>query len=112
LIGAASSMFPSGAKQVTSDDRNGDGHLLSGASSATDAGAKLPWGTPRAVKQPGWPVSCGTTRRGNQGRLEIAAIGGADRRSAKNAAAPINQSREAHRSARPYHSPEGAISHA
>jgi hypothetical protein len=38
---------------------------------------------------------------------EIAAEGGADRRSAKNAAAPMDQSREAHRSARPLHSPEG-----
>jgi hypothetical protein len=33
------------------------------------------------------------------------AAGGADRRSAKNAAPPINQSREAHRSAWPLHSP-------
>jgi hypothetical protein len=41
------------------------------------------------------------------GQAEIAAEGGAGRRSAKNAAAPINQSREAHRSARPLHSPEG-----
>jgi hypothetical protein len=38
------------------------------------------------------------------GRHLIAAEGGADRRSAKNAAAPINQSREAH------HSPRGAMS--
>ena len=36
-----------------------------------------------------------------------AAGGGAGRRSAKNTAAPINQSREAHHSARPHHSPEG-----
>jgi hypothetical protein len=28
---------------------------------------------------------------GNQGRLEIAAVGGADRRFAKNADAPLNQ---------------------
>jgi len=37
----------------------------------------------------------------------IAAVGGVDRRSAKNAARPMKQSREAHRSARPLHSPEG-----
>jgi hypothetical protein len=36
-----------------------------------------------------------------------AATGGADRRSAKNAAAPKDQSREAHHSAWPLHSPEG-----
>jgi hypothetical protein len=37
----------------------------------------------------------------------MAAVGGADRRSAKNADRPINQSREAHHSAWPLHSPEG-----
>jgi len=42
------------------------------------------------------------------GQAPIAAEGGADRRSAKNADAPINQSREAHHSARPHQSPEGA----
>jgi hypothetical protein len=36
-------------------------------------------------------------------QAEIAAAGGADRRSAKNAAAPLNQSREAHLAARPLH---------
>ena len=41
-------------------------------------------------------LSCHTTLSGDQGRLEIAAEGGTDRRSAKNAAAPMNQSREAH----------------
>jgi hypothetical protein len=41
-------------------------------------------------------------------QAQIAVGGGADRRSAKIAAAPMNQSREAHRSARPLHSPEGA----
>jgi hypothetical protein len=41
-------------------------------------------------------------------QAEIAAVGGADRRSAKNADAPLNQSREAHLAARPLHSPEGA----
>ena len=56
-----------------------------------------------------WPWACPTTLRGNQGRLEIAAEGGADRRSAKNADRPMNQSREAHRSAWPLHSPEGAM---
>jgi hypothetical protein len=45
------------------------------------------------------------TLRGNQARLEIAAEGGVDRRSAKNADRPLNQSREAHRSARPLYSP-------
>jgi hypothetical protein len=35
------------------------------------------------------------------GQAETAAAGGADRRSAKNAAAPMNQSREAHRLAPP-----------
>ena len=37
------------------------------------------------------------------GQAETAAAGGADRRPAKNAAAPMNQSREAHRSAWPFH---------
>jgi hypothetical protein len=37
---------------------------------------------------------------GSQGRLEIVAAGGADCRSAENADRPLNQSREAHRSAR------------
>jgi hypothetical protein len=41
------------------------------------------------------------------GRHLIAAEGGADRRSAKNADAPIYQSREALLAARPLHSPEG-----
>jgi hypothetical protein len=54
-------------------------------------------------------VSCHTTLRGNQGRLEIAAGGGADRRSAKHADAPMDQSREAHRSARPLHAPRGGM---
>jgi hypothetical protein len=43
------------------------------------------------------------------GSAEIAAEGGADRRSAKDADRPINQSREAHHPARPLHSPEGAM---
>jgi hypothetical protein len=41
---------------------------------------------------------------------EIAAEGGADRRSAKIAAAPMGQSREAHYSARPHLSPKGGQS--
>ena len=41
------------------------------------------------------------------GQAQIAAGGGAGRRSAKIAAAPLDQSCEAHRSARPLHSPEG-----
>ena len=48
-----------------------------------------------------------TTVCGNQGRLETAAAGGAGRRPAKGVAAPLNQSREAHRSARPHQFPEG-----
>jgi hypothetical protein len=43
------------------------------------------------------------------GQHLIAAAGGAGRRSAKNADAPINQSREAHLPARPLRSPEGAM---
>jgi hypothetical protein len=42
------------------------------------------------------------------GQAEIAAEGGADRRSTKIADAPINQTREAHHPARPHHSPSGA----
>jgi hypothetical protein len=42
------------------------------------------------------PRPCRSTLRGNQGTLEIAAEGGADRRSAKSADRPLNQSREAH----------------
>jgi hypothetical protein len=48
-----------------------------------------------------------TTLCGSPGQDEIAAGGGADRRSAKNADAPMNQSREAHHSAWPHHSPSG-----
>jgi hypothetical protein len=48
------------------------------------------------------------TLRGNQARLQIAVEGGADRRSAKKAAAPMDQSREAQHPARPLHFPEGA----
>ena len=46
-----------------------------------------------------WPRRCCTTPGSYQGRLEIAAAGGAD--------APMNQSREAHHAARPLHSPRG-----
>src|SRR5829696_3107626 len=49
-------------------------------------------------------------REWQSGQAEIAAEGGADQRSAKNAARPMNQSREAHRSAWPLHSPEGGRS--
>jgi hypothetical protein len=48
-----------------------------------------------------------TTLRGNLGPAYDTAAGGADRRSAKNAARPMNQSREAHLAAWPLHSPEG-----
>jgi hypothetical protein len=44
------------------------------------------------------------------GQAEIAAEGGADRRFAKNAGAPMDQSREALLAARPLHSPEGGQS--
>jgi len=40
--------------------------------------------------------SCGTTPGWQPGQAEIAAAGGAGRRHAKNAARPLNQSREAH----------------
>ena len=43
------------------------------------------------------------------GQAKIAATGGADRRSAKNADRPMHQSREAHHPARPLHSPVGGI---
>jgi hypothetical protein len=46
-----------------------------------------------------------STLSSNRGRHEIAALGGAGRRSARNADRPMNQSREAHRSACPLHSP-------
>jgi hypothetical protein len=46
---------------------------------------------------------------GKQDRHVIAAAGGADRRSAKNASAGMNQSREAHLAERSLHSPAGGI---
>jgi hypothetical protein len=51
-------------------------------------------------------MRCGTTVSSSQVRLEIAAEGGADRRSAKNAGAGMNESREAHLAERSLHSPE------
>jgi hypothetical protein len=39
-------------------------------------------------------------------QAQMAAVGGADRRSAKNAAKPMHQSREAHHPARPLHPPK------
>jgi hypothetical protein len=48
------------------------------------------------------------TLRGHQGRLRLPPQAARTGRSAKNADAPLNQSREAHRSARPLHSPEEA----
>jgi len=50
-----------------------------------------------------------TTLCDSQVRLEIAAVGGADRRSARNAARPMNQSREAHLATWPLHSPRGHL---
>jgi hypothetical protein len=44
------------------------------------------------------------------GKAQIAAVSGADRRSAKIARAGMNQSREAHLAERSLHSPEGALS--
>jgi hypothetical protein len=66
---------------------------------------------PTARYRPGGPAASvlPDPLRGDQGRLETAA-GGADRRSAKNSDAPMHQAREAHRSAWPLHSPEGAMS--
>jgi hypothetical protein len=43
-------------------------------------------------------------------QAEIAAAGGADHRSAKNASAGMHQSREAHLAERSLHSPEGELS--
>ena len=48
------------------------------------------------------PGMCITALRGKQVRHEIAAAGGADRRSAKNADRPMNQSREARLSRIPH----------
>jgi hypothetical protein len=64
---------------------------------------------------PGLSASTSRARLGGQryhpewqlGQADIAAAGGAGRRSAKIADAPMNQSREAHLPARPLHSPEG-----
>jgi hypothetical protein len=50
------------------------------------------------------------TVRGNAGSICNAAGGGAGRRPATGADAPMNQSREAHHAARPLHSPEGGQS--
>ena len=66
--------------------------------------------SPLAGSGSGRVCSYRTTLSSNQGRLILPAAGGADRRSAKIAAAPINQSREAHHSARPHHSPKGGQS--
>jgi hypothetical protein len=44
-----------------------------------------------------------------RGQGETGAEGGADRRFAKDAASPLDQSREAHHPARPLHSPDGAM---
>ena len=52
-----------------------------------------------------WNSAANSTLSGNQ-VADIAAGGGAGRRSAKNAAVPLKQSREAHHPARPLHSPE------
>jgi hypothetical protein len=51
--------------------------------------------------------SCRATVLGDQSRLEIAAAGGAGRRSAKNAAPPHGSIARSASPARPLHSPEG-----
>jgi hypothetical protein len=62
---------------------------------------------------PSWSTLSGSTafipqhREWQPGQAQIAAAGGADRRSANNAARPMHQSREAHLAAWPHHSPEG-----
>jgi hypothetical protein len=61
----------------------------------------------RRTNVDGRPGCSHITLSGNQGRLEIAAKGGAGRRPAKIAGAPMDQSREAHHPARPRHSPVG-----
>jgi hypothetical protein len=98
VIGAASSMFPSDASQVTSRVR---------ASTAVRAG-RSSRGIPRAVERLRRPVPCGTTRTGNQGRLEIAARAAPAEGMPRMRACCMDQLREAHHTARPLHSPEGA----
>jgi hypothetical protein len=73
-------------------------------------------GPPRATQSHPYPAQHGfsrTTSRGNQGRPEIAAGGGAGRRSAKVAAAPdgINRAKRTTRRGRST-PPRGAMSHA
>jgi hypothetical protein len=52
----------------------------------------------------------GTTMRGNQGRLRLPPQAVRTEGPPKGADAPMNQSREAHHTARPLHSPEGNTS--
>jgi hypothetical protein len=54
-----------------------------------------------------WLGSRRTTVRGNRGGLELAAAGGMDRRSAKDATAPHGSIARSAPPARPLHSPEG-----
>jgi hypothetical protein len=70
--------------------------------STSELAARFPIGvqTRQQVVRP--PATVGGDAVGSD-----AAGGGAERRSAKNADRPLNQSCEAHRSARPLHSPEG-----
>ena len=69
------------------------------------------WTTPAGVRPGRRPTAapwrCRITLRDDQVRLRLPPGGGAGRRHAKNAARPMNQSREAHHAARPHHSPEG-----
>ena len=48
-----------------------------------------------------------TSTQARRGQAQISAAAGADRRSAKNAGRPLNQSREAHHSACPLRFPSG-----
>ena len=79
------------------------GHLaLAELSGPAGAVVKVEWGrwarlSPAVPHHSAWQA----------GQAQIATEGGADRRSARGADAPINQSREAHQSAPPLHSPRG-----
>jgi hypothetical protein len=53
-----------------------------------------------------WDSPADLTLRGNQGRLGLSPEAARTERSAKNASAGMNQSREAHLAARPLHSPK------
>jgi hypothetical protein len=54
-------------------------------------------------------MSCHTTLRGRQVRLRLPPKAATAEGRPQGADAPLNQSREAHHTARPHHSPEGAM---